>query len=158
MLPASEFVLFLLHEIFPRRIRLYFVRAGCHRYFRAAAAYNTVPAACGSPLGTLLAPPLRLAARASLFRRIRSQLPRKPGHTAPCENHFAVAHVGHDALLHILAAYRMVVGAGAAAGRRHRGDVAYPFVRYAEEKRVRRPGSAGMKAGELFIELPCIRT
>lgn len=44
-LPGSEFMLFLLHEIFPRRLGVSVVRAGCRRYFRAAAPDHAVSAA-----------------------------------------------------------------------------------------------------------------
>ena len=111
MLPAPEFVLFLPHENSSRRIGMHLVRAGHRRHIRPPAAYHAVPVAIGGLLGAFFAPALRLAARTPLFRRVCTELPRKSRHTAPCQDHFPDAHVGDDALLHFLAAYRLVVAA-----------------------------------------------
>ena len=59
-------MLFLLHEIFPRRLGVSVVRAGCRRYFRAAAPDYAVSAALRRIVGPLFAPALRLAVGAPL--------------------------------------------------------------------------------------------
>ena len=48
-------MLFLLHEIFPRRLGVSVVRAGCRRYFRAAAPDYAVSAALRRIVGPLFA-------------------------------------------------------------------------------------------------------
>ena len=126
-------MLFLLHEIFSRRLGLPVVRAGSRRYFRAAAPDHAVSAALRRIVGPLFAPALRLAAGAPLSGRVRPQFPRKPRHTASRQDHFAYADVGHDALLRFCAAHRVVVGAGRTARRRRRRYMAYPLVRDTEE-------------------------
>ena len=50
-------MLFLLHEIFPRRLGVSVVRAGCRRYFRAAAPDYAVSAALRRIVGPLVAHP-----------------------------------------------------------------------------------------------------
>lgn len=92
-------MLFLLHEIFPRRLGVSVVRAGCRRYFRAAAPDYAVSAALRRIVGPLFAPALRLAVGAPLSGRVCPQLPRKSRHTASRQDRFAHADVGNDALL-----------------------------------------------------------
>ena len=65
-------MLFLLHEIFPRRLGVSVVRAGCRRYFRAAAPDYAVSAALRRIVGPLFAPALRLAVGAPLGGYVRN--------------------------------------------------------------------------------------
>ena len=134
--PGPEFVLFLHREDFSRHTGLRGVRAGCRRYFRAAAPDYAVSAALRRIVGPLFAPALRLAVGAPLSGRVCPQLPRKSRHTASRQDRFAHADVGNDALLRFCAALRMVVGAGRAARRRRGRYLAYSFVCDAEEMRL----------------------
>ena len=129
-------MLFLLHEIFPRRLGVSVVRAGCRRYFRAAAPDYAVSAALRRIVGPLFAPAFRLAVGAPLSGRVCPQLPRKSRRTASRQDRFAHADVGNDALLRFSAALLMVVGAGRAARRRRGRYLAYSFVCDAEEMRL----------------------
>ena len=86
--------------------------------------------------------PLRETKRKrTLFRRVHPQLPRKPRHTAARQGRFHSSDVGHDALLHLRTARRVVVGAGRPAGRGRRRHVAHPLVRNAAQviSRLKKP-------------------
>ena len=87
----------------------------------AAAANNTFSVAGGRVFFLRITTVLSMADQQPLVRRIHSQLPRRPRHTAAAENYFNLAAVAHHRLFRDF--FRAGLVAETAAVRHsHRGD------------------------------------